>query len=91
MCEYLRPVVALEWLKACCTDMITSKTGSKLIKMRQNNKCHTHNKWILWCFVLCKIISIYKVAKKHSYQVTWFNEQVGRSSFTCLLKKRQNK
>ena len=20
MCEYLRPVVALEWLKACCTD-----------------------------------------------------------------------
>ena len=23
MCEYLRPVVALEWLKACCTDMIT--------------------------------------------------------------------
>ena len=22
MCEYLRPVVALEWLKACCTDMI---------------------------------------------------------------------
>ena len=21
--EYLRPVVALEWLKACCTDMIT--------------------------------------------------------------------
>ena len=23
MREYLRPVVALEWLKACCTDMIT--------------------------------------------------------------------
>ena len=23
MCEYLRPVAALEWLKACCTDMIT--------------------------------------------------------------------
>ena len=33
MCEYLRPVVALEWLKACCycTDMITWISGNFII------------------------------------------------------------
>ena len=38
MCEYLRPVVALEWLKACCylsTDMITC--DAKLYNRRNNS------------------------------------------------------
>ena len=59
MCEYLRPVVALEWLKACCTDMITWMSSFSTGRNTDSKELPVMAMWKIWnCQTLHKSLEI---------------------------------
>ena len=74
MCEYLRPVVALEWLKACCTDMITWMSSRVFDK-----KLALGSIWLTLLLTCAKMESIGKpdhknLIKMNDFSLNWHTD-----------------